>query len=188
MPRIHLLVACLAVLPAFPVIADDQGQLCVNQCLFHHGPASNPRYHACVAEMCETGAPAMEPTQRQATPAGRWTNQTTQNGGAHSAAVEAAGKSFNYICQRGGPGLIGMAGFGSNTNVTLQIGGQQFRPPSVAQNGILYTAADPGSALLGALLAGSSVEVAAGGQRASFTLTGSGAAIRKAMAGCGLRP
>ena len=161
--------------------AAEREQLCVNQCLFHHGPASNPRYHACVAQMCVADAPAPAP----AAPAPRWTNHATAGGAGHSAAIEAGGRSFNYICQRGGPALIGLAGFGGDTDVTLRIGGQQFRQAFVARGGILYT--DAGPALTAALTAGNLVEVAAGGRRAAFTLTGSGAAIGKARAGCGLR-
>ena len=74
---------------------------------------------------------------------------------------------------------------GGDTDVTLRIGGQQFRQAFVARGGFLYTDAGPG--LTAALTAGNLVDVATGGQRAAFTLTGSGAAIGKARAGCGLR-
>ena len=165
----------------------ERAQLCVNMCLFHHGPASNPAYHACVAEICESGgAPAGRARPAPSAPAARWTTHATANGAAHSAAVEAGGRSLNYICQRGGPALIGLAGFGGNPNgVALRIGQRQFRPDFVARNGILYT--DAGPALTAALTGGALVEVTAGGKRASFTLAGSGAAIGKAMAGCGIR-
>lgn len=183
MVPIRIAAACLFTLPLTPAMAQDQGQLCVNQCLFNHGPASNPAYHACVAQMCEEQAPLAAPET-----SGRWTTHRTANGGGHSAAIENGAMSFNFICQRGGPALIGIAGLGQSGAVILQIDNQQFRPPVVAQNGVLYTAAEPGSVLVRALLGGSSLRVEAGGQQTAFSLAGSGAAIRSALAGCGLRP
>lgn len=178
-----LALLCMAAPAAAQQSAAEREQLCVNQCLFHYGPASNPHYHDCVARMCVADSPA---PAAPAAPAPRWTNHATANGGGQSAAIEAGGRSFNYICQRGGPALIGLAGFGGDTNVTLRIGGQPFRQNFVARGGVLYTDASP--ALTAALAGGNLVEVTAGGQRGSFTLSGSGAAIRKARAACGLRP
>ncbi|WP_295043823.1 hypothetical protein [uncultured Paracoccus sp.] len=182
------LAAAVLALPAVALSQQDDEQLCVNQCMFNHGPADNPAYHACVAQMCSGGQDAA-PSAPSAPATGRWTNHATANGGGHSAAVEAGGRSLNYLCQRGGPGLLGLAGFGGSTRgVCLRIGGQRFSPPAIAGNGILYLQADPGSPVLAALLGGSTVEVTAGGRQVAFPLAGSGAAIRKAMSACGLRP
>lgn len=187
---ILLAALSLAAPAAFGQGGVDEAQLCVNQCLFNHGPVSNPAYHACVAQMCE--APGDDaPTQPQQAPArAAWQNETIPGGGAHAASVTVDRRTLSYLCQRGGPGLLGIAGLGNTANgVGLTIDGRDFRMPFIAQNGVLYTAADRGSPLLASLMAGSSVQVANGqGQRASFPLNGSGSAIRRAMQGCGLQP
>lgn len=60
--------------------------------------------------------------------------------------------------------------------------------PFVARNGILYTAADAGSPLAGALMSGRGVEVVSGGRSGTFPLGGSRAAIADAARACGIRP
>ncbi|MBK4217338.1 hypothetical protein JJJ17_15515 [Paracoccus caeni] len=171
--------------------AAERAQICVNQCLYHFGPASNPAYHACVAEMCEAPAAdeAMEaPRQAPAAPRATWQNHATADGGGQSAAVDLGSHSLSYICQRGGPALLAVAGLGGSANgVSLSIDGRGLALPFIARNGVLYTAADAGSTLLAGLMGGNSVEVTgANGLRVSFPLSGSGAAIRTAMQRCGI--
>lgn len=181
-------------------LAAEEMQRCVWRCLADSPGAASRQYQQCVAAQCDESAMidqfrgqnrGQAPQQPRAqTTAGRWTNHSTANGAGHSAAIEAGGRSFNYICERRGRALIGVAGLGGNANgVGLRVDRQAFRLPFVMQNGILYTTADSGSALVQALMNGNTVEVTnSRGAKASFPLRGSGAAIRKAMAACGLRP
>lgn len=201
MSALSVLAAVWVALPAKAQVSESERlaaeaeQRCVWSCLANYGPASNPAYHDCVERMCL--APTPQPQSRggqqsrgPAAPATGWTNAATPNGAAHSAVINAGGKSLHYICQRGGKGLIAIDGLGGPANgVGLRVDNQRFALPFVMQNGILYTAADPGLALMRALMAGNTVEITGSrGQKAGFPLRGSSAAIRKAMAGCGIRP
>lgn len=185
------LVAALAVVTAAQAQQDD-AQICVNQCLYHYGPADNPAYHACVAERCsgptDSGTDGGGPDSGgDATGRPGWTNHSRS--GAHSAAVESGGRSLNYVCQQGGKALIGVAGLGGAADDTrISVDGQTFAQPFVAQSGILYTSADGGSALLRALMSGRAAEVVSAGRRAAFPLTGSREAIARAASTCGIRP
>ena len=171
-------LGCMAGAPALAQV--DEAQLCVNQCLFHHGPATSPAYHACVAQMCGEG-------QADAAPVPRWTTESVS--GAHAAVIDMGDRSLNYMCQEGGPALIGIAGLGGAADGTrISVDGRVFAQAFVARNGILYTTADAGSPLVRALMSGSGVEVESGGRRGSFPLAGSQAAIAKAAAACGIRP
>ena len=163
---------------------EDRAQLCVNQCLFNHGPATSPAYQACIERMC-SDTPEASP-RRDAT-APRWRNESVS--GAHAAVIDAGDRSLNYMCQPGGPALIGISGLGGAADDTrISVDGRPFAQPFVARNGILYTTADAGSPLVGALMSGNGVEVAAGGRSSTFPLTGSRAAIETAAQACGIRP
>lgn len=174
-----------AMAAASPVLAQvDEAQLCVNQCMFHHGPASSPAYAACVAQMCSgaeaDGAPEAEPSPR-------W--RTESVAGAHAAVIDMDGRSLNYMCQQGGPALIGISGLGGAADGTrISVDGRAFALPFVARNGILYTAADAGSPLVAALMSGSGVEVVSGGRSGTFPLSGSRTAIAEAAQACGIQP
>ncbi|VDS09604.1 hypothetical protein PARHAE_02807 [Paracoccus haematequi] len=183
-PKAALMLAI--VLAGGPAIAQmDEEQLCVNQCMFHHGPASSPAYAACVARQCSGGGSEAPAQDRAVAP--RWITHSA--GGAHSAAIHLGDRSLNYICQRGGKALIGVAGLGGSAQGTrISVDGRAYSQSFIAQNGILYTTADSGSPLLRALMSGSGVEVASAGRRAGFPLTGSRAAIAQAAAACGIRP
>lgn len=169
-------------------MSGEEQQRCVWSCLANSPGASSKQYNDCVERYCVAPRQSVAPKART-DPARGWTSHRTGNGAAHSAAIEAGGRSLSYICQRGGPGLLAIAGMGGGTRgVAVAIDGRSFRQNFVTRGGILYTDADPGSALLAALMAGNEVRVTGSdGRRAAFPLTGSGAAIRGAMAACGLR-
>lgn len=173
---------CMMVAGAPALAQVDEAQLCVNQCMFHHGPATSPAYQACVARMCSEGqGPA------GSAPAPRWTTESVS--GAHAAVIDMGDRSLTYMCQEGGPALIGIAGLGGTADGTrISVDGRTFAQAFVARNGILYTTAEAGSPLVNALMSGSGVEVASGGRRGGFSLAGSRAAIVEAAAACGMRP
>ena len=174
-----------AMTMASPALSQvDEAQLCVNQCMFHHGPASSPAYAACVAQMCSEAEADSAP---EAEPSPRW--RTESVAGAHAAVIDMGGRSLNYMCQQGGPALIGISGLGGTADGTrISVDGRAFALPFVARNGILYTAADAGSPLVSALMSGSGVEVVSGGRSGTFPLAGSRAAIAQAAQACGIRP
>lgn len=169
-----------------PALAQvDDPQICVNQCLYHNGPASNPAYHACVERMCSGDSAEAAPREEPAP--SRWRTESVP--GAHAAVIDMGGRSLNYMCQRGGPALIGVSGLGGAADGTrISVDGRAFALPFVARNGILYTAADAGSPLVAALMSGSGVEVVSGGRSGTFSLAGSRAAIARTAAACGIRP
>jgi hypothetical protein len=175
---------------AMAQMSPEEEQRCVWQCLANSpGGAASSAYNRCVEEMCVAQPHATQPNAAPA-PRASWTSGAGK-GGSHYAGVEIPGKSFSYLCKRGGPGLLAVAGLSRRADaIALRIDQQDYGLPFVAQNGILYTDAPAGSHLLRALLAGSTVRVSdtSSGASASFPLSGSGAAIRKAMAGCGLAP
>ncbi len=176
-------------------VEDDWEQRCVWQCLANSpGGAESQAYSRCVDEMCLAQPPARQPRAAQPpadqAPRAAWRSGAGA-GGSHFAGVEIPGRSFSYLCKRGGPGLLAVAGLSKRADaIALRIDQQNYGLPFVAQNGILYTDAPAGSHLLRALLAGKTVHVSdtRSGASASFPLAGSGAAIRKALAGCGLAP
>ena len=195
MPRTAPLRPCalaLALLlppgPASAQAGGEQMQLCVNQCLYHFGPASNPRYHACVAEQCEGAAPGRKPAQPPRQGAG-WSNAAADGGRTHYARVQSGRLVLSYMCQRGREGLVAVEGMaGSPGSLVLRIGGRRVAQPFAASGGMRAAQAARGSALLAGLLGGSGGELADDRGRGSLPLAGSGRAIRAAMAACGLRP
>lgn len=181
-----LLLAPLA--PAHAQAEGEQMQLCINSCLYHFGPASNPRYHACVAEQCEQAAPSRQPAQPPSQGAG-WRNGTADGGRTHYARVQSGRLALSYMCQRGSEGLVAVEGMaGSPGSLVLRIDGRRMAQPFAASGGMRATQAARGSAMLAGLLGGSGVELADDRGRGSLPLAGSGRAIRAAMAACGLRP
>ncbi len=163
---------------------EDRAQLCVNQCLFNHGPATSPAYQTCIEQMC--GETPEAGPQRDAS-APRWRSESVS--GAHAAVIDVGDRSLNYMCQPGGPAVIGISGLGGAADDTrISVDGRTFTQPFVARNGILYTTADAASPLVGALMSGNGVEVASGGSSGTFPLTGSRAAIETAARACGIRP
>lgn len=183
-----LMALAAAAAPAAAQMSPEEEQRCVWSCLYNSPGAESRAYQQCVERMC-TAPQAAQPrklprAQAPATPKAAWT--AGGRGAGRFAGVEIPGKSFSFLCQRGGPGLIAIAGFGARTNgITLRIDKQAYDLRFVTENGILYTAAS--SPLLRALMNGGAVHVARQGASASFPLTGSTAAIRKALDGCGLK-
>lgn len=161
----------------------DERQRCASQCLVIAGTATDPAYAACVAQNCDGGAP-----NTGATAAGVWTNHT--NGGGYSAAIRDGARSLNYLCQPGGPAIIGLTGFGAAPDgIGLSIDGRGLPQRFIARDDALFTTADTGSPLLDALMSGSQVDaVSRRGTLARFPLTGSRAAITQAMAACRIGP
>ncbi len=171
-------------------MSPEEEQRCVWQCLANSPGAASAEYNSCVQERCVEQPQAAEPPASSApsVPRAAWTSGAGK-GGSHYAGVEIPGKSFSYLCKRGGPGLLAIAGLSRRADaISLRIDQQDYGLIFVAQNGILYTDAPAGSHLLRALLSGKTVHVTdtRAGASASFPLSGSGAAIRKALAGCGL--
>ncbi|RQP05126.1 MAG: hypothetical protein D1H97_14675 [Paracoccus sp. BP8] len=184
-------IGAAALLHGGPARAQmDAGQLCVNQCLFHHGPASSPAYHACVAEICEgkgqvSGGQAAPSRQRPAGPA--WVSGVAGGGQGRYAGIESGRHSLSYMCKRGESGILAVEGMaGSGRSLAIRVDGTSFRPQFISRGGMRYTSAARDSALLRALLSGNAVEISDDRGRVRFSLSGSGAAIRAAMAGCGL--
>jgi hypothetical protein len=185
------LALSLPLVPAHAQGAGEQMQLCVNQCLYHFGPASNPRYHACVAEQCEGTGPAPQRQQPAQPPrqGAAWTTGAVDGGRTHYARVQSGRLALSYMCQRGSEGLIAVEGMaGSPGSLALRIDGKRVAQPFATSGGMRATQAARGSALLAGLLGGSRVELSDDRGRGSLPLAGSGRAIRTAMAACGLRP
>ena len=173
--------------PATAQMSAEEEQRCVWQCLANSPGAASDEYNQCVEERC-VEQPRAAPPAASPAPRAAWTFGPGK-GGSHYAGVEIPGKSFSYLCKRGGPGLLAIAGLSRRADaISLRVDGQNYGLTFVAQNGVLYTDAPAGSHLLRALLGGKAVHVtdATSGASASFPLSGSGAAIRKALAGCGL--
>lgn len=186
--------------PAAAQMSAEEEQRCVWQCLYNSPGAESRQYQQCVARMCtgEPAPPAAAPRSaapqaapRQAAPAPRGTWQTGRGqAGEHFAAIEVPGGAFTYICRPGGVAMLGIGGIGgSGAQVVLQVDRQPYRLRYRARNGVLFVDA-PAPQVIGGLMNGTTVQVAdpQSGRRLSFPLAGSGAAIRTAMAGCGLRP
>jgi hypothetical protein len=178
--------------PATAQMSPEEEQRCVWQCLANSPGAASAEYDSCVQERCvaqpRAEQPPVSPAPASPTPRAAWTSGAGK-GGAHYAGVEIPGRSFSYLCKRGGPGLLAIAGLSRRADaIGLRIDQQDYGLNFVAQNGILYTDAPAGSHLLRALLGGKAVHVTdqRSGANATFPLSGSGAAIRKALAGCGL--
>lgn len=189
---LRALVVMAVVGAGGPVLAqgDDWEQRCVWQCLYNSPGAESRQYQQCVAQMCSAppaqAQPKAQARGQQRAPAAKSAWTSGRRGEARYAGVEIPGRSFSYLCQRGGPGLIALAGFGARTNgIGIRIDQQAYDLRFVTENGILYTAAS--SHLLRSLMNGSAVHVMRqGGETASFPLAGSSAAIGKALRGCGL--
>ncbi|WP_323716903.1 hypothetical protein [Paracoccus aminovorans] len=183
------LMALLLVLPSAAAAQQDPMQLCVNSCLFHHGPATNPAYEACVARQCvEAPAPprAAQPAKPQAQ---GWTTGTADGGKTHLARMRSGRLELLYMCQRGSQGLVAVRGMaGSTGSMRIGIDGRRIPQPFAAKDGLRATPAPSGSALLGGLLTGGRVELADDRGQGVLPLAGSGQAIRAALAACGLRP
>lgn len=184
-------LALLSALPA-PVLAQpDPMQLCVNSCLYHHGPASNPAYDACIVRQCLQEAPQPpkpQPHEPQV-PAQGWTTGKADGGRTHLARVQSGRLALLYMCQQGSQGLVAVQGMaGSVGSMRIGIDGRRIAQPFAARDGLRATPAPSGSALLQGLLTGDRVELADDRGRGVLPLAGSGKAIRAAMAACGLRP
>ena len=178
---VALLVA--TALPAWAQMSPEEEQRCVWSCLANSPGAESREYQQCVAEVCLGEPSAPEPP---AAPKAGW-RAGAGEGGAWYAGVELPGASLSFLCSRGGPGLLAIAGLGAREEGTaLAVDGRGYRLPFVARNGMLYTAADPGSPILKALRTGSVAEVTSRGGSAAFPLSGSGGAIAAALQGCGL--
>jgi hypothetical protein len=172
--------------PAPAQMSPEEEQRCVWQCLANSPGAGSRQYDECVERMCMAGpadAPAPEGAPRAA-----WTSGATARGDALYAGVEIpGGRSFSFLCRPGGPGLLAVAGLGGMPDgVGLRVDRQEYGLPFTSENGVLYAQAPPGSQLLRALMNGGAVEVRSEEGSAAFPLGGSGAAIRAALAGCGL--
>lgn len=178
-----------AALPGWAQMSAEEEQRCVWSCLANSPGAESRQYQECVARIClgESAAPGQQSRPAApATPRAAWSAGAGQ-GGAWYAGVEIPGKSLSFLCRRGGPGLLAVAGLGARADgVAVQVDGRDYRLPFVSQNGMLYTAADPGSPILNALRSGSRAQVGSRGGSAAFPLTGSGSAISAALRGCGL--
>ncbi|MBX3597266.1 MAG: hypothetical protein KF874_06815 [Rhizobiaceae bacterium] len=161
----------------------EEEQRCVWQCLANSPGAASRQYQDCVDRMCTSRPPEKIPL---ATPAPRVVWKSGKGAGnSHFAGVESNGKSFSFLCKRGGPGLFAIAGFrGPADAMAFRIDGQDYGLPFIAQNGIYYTNAT--SHLIKALMSGKAVHIANKQTRVSgaFSLAGSSAAIGNALAGC----
>lgn len=164
-------------------------QRCVWQCLANSPGADSRQYDDCVARMCVGEEPPAPAAAALALPTAAW-KAGAAAGGAHYAAVDVPNAAMTFVCTPDGAAQLGIAGAGSRADaVDFRVDDRVFRLRFVAKKGVLFTAAPPGSPLLGALTGGAAATVLdkAGGHAVSFPLTGSGAAIGAALAGCGLR-
>ena len=162
----------------------EEEQRCVWQCLANSPGAASREYQQCVDAMCVAPRTA-PPTAAAPTPRVTWTSGAGKARGSHYAGVEIPGKSFSFICKRGGPGLLAIAGLRGPANaVAIRIDNQDYGLPFIVQNGLFYTNATPH--LLNTLMSGKAIQVRNTQTRmdATFPLSGSGSAIRKALAGC----
>jgi hypothetical protein len=177
-------VLMAAALPVSAQMSPEEEQRCVWSCLANSpGGAAGRAYQQCVADICLGEPAAPEPS---AAPKAAW-RAGAGEGGAWFAGVELPGASLTFLCRRGGPGLLAVAGLGARDDGTaITVDGRGYRLPFVAQNGMLYTAADPGSPILGALRTGGVAQVSSRGGSADFPLAGSGGAIAAALKGCRL--
>lgn len=183
--------ACLPALlgsPASAQIDVGEEQRCVWRCLADSPGAASRQYNDCVERMCVAPKPA---APKPAAPRADAWRHSGNRGAAQMASVTVGASTLAYVCQRGKPGVIGVSGLpGPDSAVQVTVDGRAIGARFATQGGTHYTVAGPGSALIGALLAGNSAQFRnpAGRSSSTFPLAGSGAAIRAAMAGCGLAP
>lgn len=175
--------------PARAQMTPEEEQRCVWSCLANSPGAESRAYQQCVERLClGPQTPQPQAAARRpgvAAPTAAWRASPVE-GWTHYAGVQLPGdRSFSFLCQRGGLAVLAVGGLGAQPNgVELQIDDQSYGLRFVADKGMLYTPSTPH--LQRALMGGSSVQVATQGGSARFPLAGSGAAIRAAMAACGL--
>ena len=116
-----------------------------------------------------------------------WITTAQPGGTVFGAEISLEGRSLGYLCRASGPALVALEGLGGGASeMIFQVDGARVAAPFVTQDGVHYGPAEPGSALLEALMRGRQVTAVAGQITVSFPLEGSGAAIGQAMASCGL--
>ncbi|MBU3028750.1 hypothetical protein [Paracoccus marinaquae] len=180
------LALILGTAPASPAAAqmsEEELQRCIWRCLADSPGAASSQYEACTRRECSGDAPAAQPTARSG-----WGNTGGTSGG-QMASVTVGLSTLSYVCERGKPALLAISGLpGPSNGITVQVDNQSFQPPFASRDGVHYTAARAGSALLNALLSGNSVQIRnpGGNSVSSFSLKGSGKAIGTAMSRCGL--
>ncbi|WP_290689301.1 MULTISPECIES: hypothetical protein [unclassified Haematobacter] len=166
---------------------EDEMQRCVWQCLYHNPGASNPRYHACVKQMCET--PQTPPSPRSAVvPRAQWKYGAARSG-EHFAGVDVPGGSLTYLCRPDGSGLVGVGGIGgSGAKAELRVDGRPTGLHFSPRGSALFADLRAGASIPRALMGGRTAEVrdTATGRALTFPLGGSAATIAKAMKGCGI--
>lgn len=161
----------------------EEEQRCVWSCLANSPGADSPAYQSCVETICLAPKPSLP--RASSVPAAVWKSGVSTGNQAYYAGVEISGKSFSFHCTRGGEALLAIDGMGSRTDIGLRIDDLRYGLEFTARNGVLFTPATPH--LITQLLAGNVVEVARPGEAVAFPLTGSGKAIRRALAECGMR-
>lgn len=169
---------------------EDEMQRCVWQCLYHNPGASNPRYQACVRQMCEAPSqpPAQPPSRSSVAPKAVWRYGAAQSG-EHFAGIDIQGGSLTYLCRRDGSGLIGVGGIGgSGVRAELRIDGKPSGLRFSPRGSALFADLRAGASIPRTLMAGRRAEVrdAATGRTLIFPLAGSAATIAEAMKGCGI--
>lgn len=127
---------------------------------------------------------AADPLARQ--PVGGWTVTETPGSDAHAATVQVHGRTLSFRCQSGQPGAVEVTGV--DKSVVLGVDGSRLDVTFMPQGSAQVAPAEPGSNLLEALLEGHHAQVTSGQITTSFPLAGSGNAIRRAMAACGMTP
>lgn len=161
----------------------DEMQRCIWRCLADSPGAGSSRYNACVKRMCENPNPPAP--QRSG-----W-RHVGKPGGGQMASITTGYSTLAYVCQRRKPAVLGIDGLpGPASAVSVSVDGKAYRAGFATQGNTHYTVIPPGSALLRAILAGNTVQFRnpAGRSTSSFSLSGSGKAIRAALSNCGLAP
>lgn len=171
----------------------EEQQLCINQCMYHHGPAGSTAYDACVARRCMTpespvATPPPQATPRQPlAPASTWTRGRTDGGRTHFARLEAGALALTYMCQSATQGLMAIEGLrGRPGSIRLLIDGRPLPQPFAAKDGMRATPAPSGAALLTGLLTGKRLQISDDRGGGSVSLAGSGKAIGATLSACGL--
>lgn len=183
-----LLVAGLAAPVAAQPMDPEEEQRCVWQCLANSPGAGSRQYNDCVARMCMAREPAAPKPSARAVPAAVW-KAGSGRAGEHYAGVEIPGAALTFLCRGNGTGMIGIGGIGGGA-VEFHVDAQAYGLNFTVKNTTLLADVPPVSHVVRAMMTGRAVHVVnrSNGRSASFPLTGSGAAIRQALAGCGLRP
>lgn len=165
-------------------MSDEELQRCVWRCLADSPGAGSSQYNACVERTCVNPAPAKSPKSG-------WRNTGKKSGGGQMATITAGYSSLSYTCEAGKPALLSVDRLpGPGDKVVATVDGREYRQPFVTRDDVQITALPAGSPLLAALLAGNQAQFRnpVGRSVSTFSLNGSGKAIRKAMRRCGLRP